>query len=80
MVQFAYLKTGDKIARRVTSLKDGLIVREHGTEYTVLSAIRNSTSGSRSVCLSIGDGHADLWLHDLQFTTVEDELARWDTV
>jgi hypothetical protein len=57
-------------------------VRSHYPTKVVRSAVTNPVGGTRSVWL--GDAAREdplgYWLHDLQFTTVEDELSRWDKV
>jgi len=79
MVRFEDLKTGDTIARRVVIEKDGKLIHSHSEAYTVRAAVGNASSGSRSVWVGTGpDDVRGYWLHDLQFSTIQDELDRWD--
>lgn len=80
MVKFSDLKTGDIIARRIPKLDGDKLVHYTGQPHKVLSAVTNTCSGTRSVHLSVADDRIDYWLHDLQFSTVDDELKRWQHV
>lgn len=77
MVLFDSLKAGDKIAKRVVRLEGHELVREHGPALTVQQATTNSVSGVRSVLLNNEAGYG-LWFHDLQFSSIQDELNRYD--
>lgn len=80
MVLFDSLKTGDKIARRKVEFIDGELVRNHYPAKVVRRVTTNAVSGVRSVELVDGTGEYGHWLHDLEFSTVQDELNRYDKV
>jgi hypothetical protein len=80
MVKFEDLKTGDIIARRMPKLDGDRLVHYHGVPWTVLGAVTNPCGGTRSVRLGAANERIDYWLHDLQFSTVDDELKRWDKI
>lgn len=79
-MKFSDIKAGDTIARRVPKLDGDKLVHFHGEPHTVLQATVNPCGGTRSVRLNTGEGPLDYWLHDLQFSTIDDELKRWDNV
>lgn len=78
MVRFEELKTGDKIARRVVIVKNNEVIRSHSETYTVRAATVNPVGNTRSVWVGVEGDERGYWLHDLQFSTVQDELNRWD--
>lgn len=82
MVRFEDLKTGEKIARRKVEFIDGELVRNHFPAKVVRSVVTNTTSGARSVWLASAETEDayGFWLHDLHFTSVQDELNRYDKV
>jgi hypothetical protein len=80
MVLFDSLKTGDKIARRKIEFINGELIRNHYPAKVVRSVVTNTVSGVRSVELVDGTEEYGHWLHDLQFTTIQDELNRYDKV
>lgn len=82
MVRFEDLKTGDKIARRRVELVGGELVRSHYPAKIVRSATVNPVGGTRSVWVtdSERDDTYGYWMHDLQFSTIQDELNRYDKV
>jgi hypothetical protein len=82
MVRFEDLKTGDKIARRRVHFIDGELVRDNYPAKVVRSVVTNPSGDTRSVWLadSERDDTYGYWLHDLQFSTIQDELNRYDKV
>jgi hypothetical protein len=82
MVRFEDLKTGDRIARRKIEFIDGELVRDNYPAKVVRSVVTNPCGDTRSVWLadSERDDTYGYWLHDMQFSTIQDELNRYDKV
>jgi hypothetical protein len=78
MVRFEELKTGDRIARRIVRVEGNEVIRSHAEPYVVRAATVNAIGGTRSVWLGQNEDSYGMWLHDLQFSTIQDELNRWD--
>ena len=79
-VKFEELKVGDRIARRFMELEGDRLVPKYLQAHTVRLVIENTVTKERSVLTeAVDDGH-EYWMHDRQFSTVDDELRSWDNV
>lgn len=80
MTKFADLNKGDKIARRFPKLEGDTLTHFHGQTHTVELVTVNPCGGTRSVWCTTDKDDYGYWFHDLQFSTIDDELARWDKI